>query len=86
MVVGKKSQAAMVGLMIGIFILMMGLIFIDPIKDVITEVRGTTQLDCSNSTISDGNKMTCLVVDLTLPYFIVVVFSLAGGWMAAKFV
>ena len=82
----KQGQAALVGLMIGIFVFMLAMVFIDPIKDIITEARGTAQLDCSNSTISDGNKMTCLVVDLLLPYFIAVVIAIAGGWIGARFV
>ena len=83
---GKCGQVALVGLMVGIFVFMMAMVFIDPIKDVVTEARGTSQLDCANTTITDGNKMTCLLVDLILPYFIGVVLAVAGGYIAAKFV
>lgn len=82
----RRGQAAMVGLMIGIMVFFLAMIFIDPIADVITEVRGTDQLDCSNSSISDGHKGTCLIVDLILPYFIAVVLAVGGAWIGAKFV
>ena len=69
----KVGQAALVGLMIGIMVFMLAMIFIDPIKDTITWTRAADRLDCSNSSISDGTKATCLIVDLILPYFIGVV-------------
>ena len=56
---GKHGQAAIVGLMMCIMIFMLAMIFIDPIGDAIDEARGADQLDCANSTISDGDKATC---------------------------
>lgn len=82
----NKGQTAMLGLMIGIFIFMMAMVFIDPIKAVISDARGADQLNCSSSTISDGDKATCLIVDLILPYFIAVVIAIAGAWIGAKII
>ena len=82
----RRGQAALVGLMIGIMVFTLAMIFIDPIGDVIDVTRGADQLDCSNSTISDGNKATCLIVDLIMPYFIVIIIAVAGGWISARFV
>ena len=82
----KRGQTLMVALMIGIFVFMMAMVFIDPIKDVITTSRGASQLDCTNSSISDGTKMTCLLVDLVLPYFIGVVLAIAGALIGAKII
>lgn len=86
MVVGKGGQVALVSLMIGIFVFMMAMVFINPIKDVITEARAADQLDCDNTTISDGEKMTCLIVDLIMPYFIAIVLAIAGAWISAKWI
>ena len=86
MSLNNKGQAVIVSLMVGIFVFMMAMVFIDPLKDVITEVRSPTQLDCSNSSISDGNKMTCLEVDLILPYFIGVILALAGYYITSKII
>ena len=84
MVLNKKGQTAMIGLMIGIMVFMLAMVFIDPLSDVITESRASDQLDCSNSSVSDGKKMTCLMVDLLLPYFIGIVIAIAGGYLGAK--
>jgi len=84
MALNNKAQTAMIGIMIGIFVFILAMIFIDPLSDVITETRAADQLDCSNSSISDGKKMTCLMVDLLLPYFIGVVIAVAGGYLGAR--
>ena len=86
MVMNNKGQVFLVGLMIGIIGFMAAMVFIDPIADVITEARSSSQLDCSNSSISDGKKMTCLTVDLILPLFIGVCLGMAGAYITAKFV
>jgi len=76
-----KAQAIFVGLMIGIASFMFAMIVIDPMSDVITEARSSTQLDCTNSSISDGHKMTCLAVDISLPLMIGVFIGLAGAFI-----
>ena len=86
MAMNRRGQVMLVGLMIGIIAFMAAMVFIDPIKDVVTVSRGATQLDCSNDSISDGNKMTCLMVDLLLPGFIGVVFGLAATAIGSKFI
>ena len=82
----KRGQVALIGLAIGVFIFFLGISFIDPIKDVITEARAVDQLDCGNSSITDGAKTTCLIVDLTLPYFIITILSIGGAWASAKII
>ena len=81
---GKKSQTAVIGIMIGVFVFMLAMVFIDPLSDVISESRAAGQLDCANVSISDGMKLTCLMVDLILPYFIGVVIAIAGGYLGAR--
>lgn len=85
MVLNRRGQTVLVGLMLGVFVFMMAMVFIDPLRDVITESRAADQLDCSNSTITDGAKATCLIVDLLLPYFIMAVVALAAGLIGARF-
>ena len=84
MVLNKKGQTAMLGLMIGVFVFMLAMVFISPLSDVISESRAAGQLDCANVSISDGMKLTCLMVDLILPYFIGVVIAIAGGYLGAR--
>jgi len=82
----NKGQVFLVGLMLGIIVFLMAMVFITPLSEVITEQRNATNLDCANPAISDGAKMTCLLVDITLPAFIGVVIGLAGAYVTAKFV
>ena len=82
----KKGQLALVGLMIGIFVIIFGLVAANAVKDVIEFSTGSSQLDCSNSSITDGTKAVCLAVDLTFPYYILILFVSAGAWMTARWV
>ena len=86
MVMNKGAQVALISLMVGIMVFMLAMVFIDPLSDVIEETRNNTQLDCSNSSISDGKKATCLIVDLILPYFIAIIIAIAGALISARFV
>ena len=82
----KRGQVALIAMAIGIFIFFLGISFIDPIKEVVVEARGVEQLDCANSSITDGAKTTCLIVDLILPYFIVTIIAIGGAWVSARIV
>jgi hypothetical protein len=68
------------GVAIGIFVLVIGVMVIPFFTDDITAMR--TNLECSNVSISDGVKLTCLYTDLTIPYFIWFFISLALGIFA----
>jgi hypothetical protein len=84
MVLNNSGQVAFVGLMVGVFIFLLAIGLIEPISDVITEARNGSRLDCDNSSISDGKKLTCLAVDLILPYFIIILIAIAGGWITMR--
>lgn len=70
---------AFAGAMTAIVVFIMAVQFIDPIKDQITDARDVTALDCGNTSISTGNKATCIVVDWTLPYFIAMIIAVGAG-------
>jgi hypothetical protein len=77
----NKRGAAFLGIITAIIIFMAGALMIEHYKDTITSTR--TTLDCSNYTgISDGTKLVCLEIDLLLPYFILTLLSIAGGFIA----
>jgi hypothetical protein len=67
-----------------IFFFLIGMVVVNLIKPEVTNARSPSSLDCGNSTISDGNKLTCLAVDLTIPYFIVLVCSVGGALLTEK--
>lgn len=63
----------------GIFIFIMGVLFIPFVTDDITTTR--TSLDCTNTSISSGTKLTCLGVDIVVPYLIWFFVSLLAGFV-----
>jgi len=86
----KKSQTLGISIIIAITIFIIGAMMINFLKPEVTRARDATNLDCSNTAnfptgISDGTKMVCLVVDLVIPYFIILIFSVAGGLITSRF-
>jgi len=60
-----------------------GFIVANFFKESITDAR--TGLDCSDSAnISDGTKFLCLNVDFVMIYWIILIFSIAGGIVIDK--
>ena len=82
----NRGQLALVGLMIGIFVILFAVLAISPLADVVEVQLGASNLDCDNASITDGAKMACLALDLTVPYFLITVLVLAGAYMTAKWV
>jgi len=75
----NKKGSIFLGVIIGLFIYISGVLFLPFITDDITTTRSS--LDCSNSSISDGIKLTCLTVDLVVPYYIWFFISLLIGFI-----
>ena len=75
----NKKASIFFGVTIGIFIYIMGVLMLPFIIDDIDTAR--VSLDCTNSSISDGTKISCLVTDLTVPYFIWFFVSLLLGFI-----
>jgi hypothetical protein len=64
----RKGQILLLGMMIAIFVFIFAIIAAPVLKDMID--YGRTGMDCSNTSITTGQKMTCIAIDLILPYFI----------------
>jgi len=62
-------------------ILIIGLLFSD-----ISIARSVDVLDCSNVTISNGEKLACLGVDSIVPAFIISLVLIGGGAIIYKLV
>ena len=75
----KKGQVLVTGFLIGIFLLITSIILIPPMKEIIQDARSVTKLDCTNTSISTGTSATCLVVDITMPYYISMAIVLGFG-------
>lgn len=81
----NKKGTLGVAVVIALIIFLMGIPVINLLKPDVDIARGSTGLDCTNSSISDGAKLTCLGIDTVIPYFILIVLSVAGGLVGSKF-
>lgn len=80
----KKGQGLIFGIMLMFFALIAVTIIIPPMVEVIDLARDTDHLDCDNTTISTGQRATCLVTDIYLPYFVATALFLGGGYLVTK--
>lgn len=72
----KKGQVVFImRFMVATFVLFLVFGYLDPFSDNIALQR--TNLDCTNTSISTGTQITCLGLDLTLPFWIGMI-ALAG--------
>ena len=79
----NKGQTVFFSLIFAAMIFFAGMLIIDLIKDDVTTARDGLQ--CTNMSISDGAKTTCLIVDFAIPYTFLLVFSLVGGLILSRF-
>lgn len=78
---GKKS---IMGVVETIFIFMLVVLLITPLKDLIILFRDGSHLGCGLSGISLGANMLCIFIDLWLFYFIVIAIALAATFFYNK--
>lgn len=79
----KRGQTLMVSILSAIFIFIIGLMTINFIMPEVTQAR--TDLNCASaSTITDGTKLLCLVIDTTVPYWILLIFSVLIGSIVGR--
>ena len=77
----NKKGNVFASVMIVIILFMIGMIVVNFYKPLVDTAR--TDLTCS-APATDGTKVMCLLVDFVIPYFIVLVFSIAGGIIADR--
>ena len=78
----SKGTVFILTLVFAVMIFMAGMLFLNFVRDDITTAKDS--LGCTDSTISDGAKVTCLVVGFVIPYGIMSVISLAGGLVLSR--
>lgn len=71
----KKGQVMILGIMFFVFVVILAIVLASPLKQFIEINRDSAHLDCENSTISDGIKLTCVTADLILPIFFVTLIA-----------
>lgn len=81
----KKDKMAMMwglGLVLAAFVVLAAFIMLPPLSEFIDLAR--TTLDCNNVSISLGEKITCLSIDLYLPYFVLITIFAVAGYIIIK--
>lgn len=69
MAMNKKGQLVFVGIMIFIMVFITAVVLIEPLKQVIDLAQDADHLDCTNTSITVGQKGACVITDMTLFYF-----------------
>ena len=74
----KKGQTMMLSILFAVVLFVMGIMVINFIRPEVLTAK--VAMSCSDvANISDGTKLTCLLIDGVVPYFIVLVLSISGG-------
>jgi len=73
----NKQGSVFLGLALGIFIFVTGILMLPYLTDDVATFR--VDLNCYGDSISNGNKLTCLFGGALVPYFIWLLTSLALG-------
>lgn len=79
----KKGGSILLGIVSGLMIFMVGMLLVNFLKTDIDTAR--IDLDCTNSSITDGTKLTCLGTDIAIPYAFIVILSIAGGAIFGRY-
>jgi len=78
----NKGQIGL-SIIVAIFIFIIGMVCINFLKDEVTTARDA--LDCSSvDDISGGIMLACLTIDIVVFYWIIIIFSIAGGLITAR--
>jgi len=79
----NKGQTMALTIISSIFIFIIGLAIVNLIMPDVDTAR--VALSCSSAdVISDGTKLLCLAIDGLVPYWIVLIFSITFGAIAAR--
>ena len=68
----------MCGVMWFVFAFIIAVLLTAPLRDMVDVARDGGHLNCAGNNITTGIAMTCVAVDLTIPFFIIAVI-LAGA-------
>lgn len=74
----RKGQTMMLSILFAVVLFVMGIMVINFIRPEVLTAK--VAMSCSDvANISDGTKLTCLLIGGVVPYFIVLVLSISGG-------
>lgn len=79
---GKRTLS---GIMVAIFVFVVVISMIMPLKEGIVDLRDPDHLNCAGTTLV-GAKMACIVVDLWLFYFVLTAIAAGATYLTIKYV
>lgn len=74
----KKGGVTLLAVLFAVMYFMFGMMTYQLIKPDITTQRDANHLNCSSPS-TDGDRVSCLVLDGTIPLMIILIFSTVGG-------
>lgn len=80
-IAGKKHLS---GVITAIVVFVVTSILIEPLKDFIVYARDASHLNCVDATISVASRLSCLVIDLWLFWFVLTAISAAITFIFIK--
>lgn len=80
-VAGKKQISGVITAIVSFVVVA---VIINPLKDLIIIARDASHLSCGTASITTAAKLSCLVVDLWLFWFILTILSTAVTYIAVK--
>jgi len=87
----KQGSVMIYAIMVGILVILLALYLAPSVSQFTQTAMNSTDgdtygLDCDNSSISNYDKATCVVVDLNLFYFIGALILIGGGFFITKII
>lgn len=80
LITGKRTAT---GIITAIMVFVVVVLLITPLKDLIIMARDASHLNCTSGTISIGAKLSCIVIDIWLFYFVATVVAVAITYIFA---
>jgi uncharacterized membrane protein len=78
----NKKGSLYMGVIFAFFFFILGMLMLPLAKDGVTDAR--TDIGCSGDSLSDGEKLVCLGLDIGVPFFIVTILTFVGGFIGNK--
>lgn len=80
----KKGQAIFFGMMTAVLVFVILVQLITPLKDFTSNARDDDHLNCTNTANPTGTKISCVIVDWYMPYFLCAGIAVAIGYITGK--
>lgn len=82
----RRGESIFLGIISGIVVFMFGVLFVNFLGTDITTSQSSTNLDCTNSSITDGTRLNCLGTDIIVPYYFIILIAVSVGAIIGRFI